>query len=103
MGNTSSTSSVPKYLKPSKHKKKSNKSSIRSNQSEQKENIVTPQLVQHTSLFTEEEDEAETFGSGPKNAFQWFEGRRFMSYNKQVHTHIYLIFATNINIENRAV
>lgn len=88
MGNTSSnTSSIPKHLQPSKYKKKkgtnSSKSSLRSNQSQQQKE--TPQLVrQQSSLFTEEE-ETETFGSGPKNAFQWFEGRRFMSYTKQVY------------------
>lgn len=89
---------IPKHLKPLKKKKKSKKlgstySSSRENLPEAAVASVSPPplpiLLLNTSSNEDDVhlagEETDFVGSGPRGAFRWFKGRRYLNHAEEVH------------------
>lgn len=114
MGNNSSslfsTKQVPKHLKPLKKKKKSkpqqeigqaivnhkpsHKDYIRDQNGKKiiLNPLLAPPLIKINEMSFDNKDDAELaqeetilVGSGPRSAFRWFKGRRYLNYATQVN------------------
>ena len=87
MGNQySKKSQIPKHLKPIKPKKKPATTSTSSNNENTKLKPILNTPVSFDNLDDHElaEDETCLVGSGPRGAFRWFKGRRYLNYASQV-------------------
>ncbi|KAI8090551.1 hypothetical protein BDF21DRAFT_333554 [Thamnidium elegans] len=70
---------VPKHLQPTKQKKSKPKVD---NRSTSDINIVTPKIIIHGEDDDQFAEETVMVGSGPRGAFRWFKGRRYLNYAK---------------------
>lgn len=88
--NSFSSKSVPKHLQPSKPKrKKEEKSSVDNEKKQMSENDNKHVNKPDMFMFDDYEDQFTQQdilkGSGPRSAFRWFKGRRYLNHAKQVN------------------
>jgi hypothetical protein len=79
--NQFSSKKVPKHLRPGKQKRRPKDPPL-----EPKQSFVKVLIHDDDAEFAEEE--TALVGSGPRGAFRWFKGRRYLNYVKQVKYYI---------------
>lgn len=76
---------VPRHLQPTRQRKRKPKAKNNSSESTSDISTVAPQIIIHGEDDDQFAEDTVMIGSGPRGAFRWFKGRRYLNYAKDVN------------------